>query len=45
MKNVKKVVLIVIEPDHALFVKLEDMLSMDCAMLTVHQDLLLKSPT
>lgn len=45
VKNVKMAVLTVIEPDHASYVKLEDMLTMDCVMSTVHQDLLLKSPT
>lgn len=45
VKNVKMVVLIVTEPDHASFVKLEDMPSTDCVMSTVHQDQLLKSPT
>lgn len=45
VKNVKKDVLTVTEPDHALSVKLEDMPTTDYAMSTVHQDLLLKSPT
>jgi len=45
VKNAKTVALTATEPDHALFVKLEDMLTTDYAMSTVHQDLLLKSPT
>ena len=45
VKNVKMVVLTVIELDHVSFVKLEDLLTMDYAMSTVHQDQLLKSPT
>lgn len=45
VKSVKMVAHIVIELDHVLFVRLEDMLITDCAMLTAHLDLLLKSPT
>lgn len=45
VKNVKTVVLTATEPDHASFVKLEDMLSTDYVMSTVHQDQLLKLPT
>lgn len=45
VKNVKTVVLTATEPDHASFVKLEDMLSTDYVISTVHQDQLLKLPT
>lgn len=45
VKNVKTVVLTATEPGHASFVKLEDMLSTDYVMSTVHQDQLLKLPT
>jgi hypothetical protein len=45
VKNVKMVALIVKELVPALSVKLEDMLTMDCAMLTAHLAPLLKPPT
>ena len=45
VKNVKMDAHIVKEPEPALFVKLEDMPTMDCAMSTAHQDQLPKSPT
>lgn len=45
VRNVKKVVHIVKDQEHALSVKLEDMLTTDCAMSTVHSDQLLKPPT
>lgn len=45
VKNVKRDVLIVIELVLVLFVKLEDMLTTESAMLTAQQDQLLKSPT
>jgi hypothetical protein len=45
VKSVKMVAHIVIELDHVLSVRLEDMPTTDCAMSTAHLDLLLKSPT
>ena len=45
VKNVKMVALIVKELVLVLSVKLEDMLTMDCAMLTAQLAPLLKSPT